>query len=133
MASTPITILIATLGQYVSPSQEMLDRYGGNENIQNMIARSVQQANSSGYKVTTIALDPSDHPDSIERLTEMLKGTSFQGIMVIYGLRADQEYTPLFEKVINTVKDLSLTTRLLFNNGPDDLIETFERGFSIRL
>jgi hypothetical protein len=49
----------------------------------------------------------------------------FRGV----GIRVNRQFTPLFEELVNTVKEKSPSSKLLFNSQPDDTIEAVKRWF----
>ncbi|KAK3074634.1 hypothetical protein LTR53_002779 [Teratosphaeriaceae sp. CCFEE 6253] len=131
MATPRRQILTATFGPYVKLYPAVIASYGGEEKIAAMIQASIQQANDAGFDVDNFAVNPADPGDSIQRLEDKLRSRHFDGLLIGWGIRGNQEYTPLFEAVVHAAKEVTPRTKMLFGNAPDDLYNTLQRNFAI--
>jgi hypothetical protein len=46
-----------------------------------------------------------------------------------FGIRGTKQFTPLFEKLVNTISEKSPQSKLLFNIAPDNTLEAVRRWF----
>jgi hypothetical protein len=46
-----------------------------------------------------------------------------------FGIRSNAQFTPFFEKLVNTVHEESPGSRLLFNTTPKDSMDAVKRWF----
>ncbi|KAK4890289.1 hypothetical protein LTR27_011050 [Elasticomyces elasticus] len=131
MAGQRKSILAGTFGPYVKQDSALIESYGGEANIKNMIMASIRQANEAGFDVDNIAFNPKEPKDSIRRLEDKLRSQHWAGFLIGWGVRGNKEYTPLFETAVNTARRMDPQTMLLFGNAPDDLFNTLQRNFDI--
>lgn len=83
----------------------------------------------AGFDIVTCQL-PAD-PDAAEaRLRAALAGRTFPVTMIGAGVRMAPEHTLLFERLINTVTELTPGTRFCFNTSPETTIDALRRWVS---
>lgn len=85
-----------------------------------------------GLQLEVFYINP-DNPSSLAELMKRLKdghgGTPWDGCMIGAGLRADGSLSSLFEAVVNTIRESSPKTKILFNGAMTDHFETVQRNF----
>lgn len=82
-------------------------------------------------------LDPSDEEGTLQALKEKLRAKRWDGVIVGWCTRGNKKFTVLFEKVVSLVvnevvrreKSGDGSLRLMFCDGPDDLVNATLRTF----
>jgi len=74
--------------------------------------------NGLGYEATLAFIHSSE--TASDDLTQVLKDTSFDVVMIGAGVRKDDDHFLVFEKLVNVVHELAPQTRIAFNTGPTD-------------
>ncbi len=92
-------------------------------------------------------MNPNDPADSIKRFVEELKNGNFVGVNIGYGVRghkgefmiclclakevADRfaEHTELFENLLNKAWATKPGIKIMFSNGPHEVITAIRRSF----
>ncbi|KAF2813705.1 uncharacterized protein BDZ99DRAFT_459479 [Mytilinidion resinicola] len=90
------------------------------------LARDEQQFKDVGLDYQYLDYAPGE---SMQRLEKVLAEKEWSGVCIGIGIRANRQFTPLFESLVNTVHEKSPHTKLLFNTQPDDTIEAAKRWF----
>ncbi|KAN0104875.1 hypothetical protein V8E51_010620 [Hyaloscypha variabilis] len=67
--------------------------------------------------------------ESMQRLEKVLQEKKFSGGCVGIGIRADAQFTTMFEALVNFVHEKSPKSKLLFNTSPDGTLEAAKRWF----
>ena len=79
-------------------------------------------------------LNPHDTATTLADLKRMIKTKPWNGILIGWCTRGHPEFTELFEKVVEVcLQEVTLNPemRLMFNTGPDDLVQPVLRNLPI--
>ncbi len=71
-----------------------------------------------GYEATLAFIHSSE--TASDDLTEVLKDTTFDVVMIGAGVRKDDDHFLVFEKLVNVVHERAPQARIAFNTGPTD-------------
>lgn len=96
------------------------------------LRRRLREATTSlrhaGFDVT-VCLLPDDDAAAERIVTGCLRDTVFDVVEIGSGLRTAHAYTPVFERVVNTVVALQPGIRLCFNDSPETTLAAVRRAF----
>ncbi|KAK4544107.1 hypothetical protein LTR36_004605 [Oleoguttula mirabilis] len=132
MASEPKYILSAGLGRFAALDPNAKAHFGpdAGAKTKEMLATSISKARAAGFEVIGVDINPQDPDDSLKRFTEQLQSSrEWVGVNVGYGVRGHKEYTELFEKLLNTAWQVRPGIKIMFSNGPDEVITAIKRSF----
>lgn len=68
-----------------------------------------------------------DGETATDQVTEALKATRFDVVLIGAGVRRDDDHFLLFEKLVNIVHEFAPRARIAFNTGPADTEEAVRR------
>lgn len=88
------------------------------EKLEAALRADEAKLNGLGYEATLAFIHSSE--TASDDLTEVLKDTSFDVVMIGAGVRKDDDHFLVFEKLVNVVHELAPQTRIAFNTGPTD-------------
>ncbi|KAK5170156.1 uncharacterized protein LTR77_004741 [Saxophila tyrrhenica] len=131
MAAPRKTIISSGLGQYAGSDANALKHFGADaqSKVKAMLAESIQKANDAGFDVIAVDANPQDPEDTMKRFTEALKSHEAVGFNVGFGLRGHKEHTELFEKLVNNAVQARPGIKIMFSNGPGEVITAIRRNF----
>ncbi len=126
-SNTPKAILTISLAKYLK-----------GEDVSEVIATDWAKAPAtvaSSFNNQGFNLDPTDVPTTLGALSRVLRENKWDGIIVGWCSRGNKDFTELFESVIATCIDMGIKpnpeTKLMFCNGPDDLVGATLRSFPV--
>ena len=97
--------------------------------IYQAMTKSTQDMHSFPNCTTVfVEVDPDD-PNTLEKFREVVRSRRFDGISIGWGLRSLPEMSWLFEAAVNVAREESPQSKLVFNAGPDDVLNAFRRQF----
>lgn len=100
------------------------------ESIQSKVNSGAQKARDTGlYDVQLTFIDPETFSSSLSELRKELETGNWDALVVGGGIRLAPSLTPMFERIVNTAREVAPKTMLLFQMEPGDLCETVVRGF----
>ena len=88
------------------------------EKLEAALRADEAKLNGLGYEATLAFIHSSD--TASDDLTEVLKNTSCDVVMIGAGVRKDDDHFLVFEKLVNIVHELAPQARIAFNTGPTD-------------
>lgn len=68
-----------------------------------------------------------DDETATDQLTEALKETKFDVVLIGAGVRKDDDHFLIFEKLLNVVHEFAPQARIAFNTGPTDSDAAIQR------
>jgi hypothetical protein len=83
-------------------------------------------------------LDPVNSDKSLQDLRQTLQGTRYDGVITGWCTRGNKQFSPLFEKVVEELVAQNVRSakngdghqlKLIFNDGPEDLVGATLRNF----
>ncbi|GGD27015.1 hypothetical protein [Nocardioides daphniae] len=92
------------------------------------LERGVDALVARGYAATTCLLALDGNDDAEGRVTTALGAGTWDCVLIVGGLRKEDEQVALFERVVNLVKDQAPAARLAFNSTPHDLVDAVARA-----
>ena len=123
------SILTVALGRYIATNASSQTAFGDIDRVKQMVAAAHASVHEAGFDSDMIDLNPEEHKDSINRLSEKLRSRQYDAMLVGYGIRGNRELTPLFEGIVQTWHEVSPKTKVMFGNSPTDVIITLKRNF----
>lgn len=98
------------------------------------LERDISVAAQSGFDITSVHADAKDVQRSMDEVkAALMKGGPWDGVTIGFGLRGTAELTPMFETMVNVVRDhISPSTRMMFPPAPSELLDTCMRNFPDR-
>lgn len=81
--------------------------------------------NSEGFDAELIYIN--DENTAVDKISEVLKNIKYDIIMIGAGVRADNDYFLLFEKLVNVIHNLAPDAKICFNTGPNDTADAIKR------
>lgn len=131
MASGPKYILSAGLGRFAALDPNARAHFGpdAGAKTKEMLASSISKARAAGFEVIGEDVNPQDPEDTIKRFVDQLQSRKWVGLNVGYGVRGHKEHTALFEKLLNTAWEVQPGIKIMFSNGPDEVITAIQRSF----
>ncbi|GAB1734207.1 hypothetical protein NU195Hw_g9552t1 [Hortaea werneckii] len=145
MATAPTTqppnqptrhILSAGFGRFAQTDPNATAHFGPNAgaHVRELLQSSISQARAAGFEIIPCDINPQDPEESFQRFAAELhrspeEGRQWVGVNFGFGVRGHKENTEVFERMVNEVLKLGGGVRVMFSNGPDDLIRTVRRNF----
>lgn len=132
--SSPETkhILSAGLGRYAAIDAAAQARFGpdAGNTAKKLFESSVTQARAAGFEIISVDINPQDPEESLKRFTDELRSRSeWSGVNVGYGVRGHKEHTALFEKLLNVAWEVRPGVKVMFSNGPDEVVLAIKRNY----
>lgn len=90
------------------------------------IADAEATLRSAGFDVT-VCVVPDDVDVAESAVRDALAGRTFDVVEIGSGMRTSHEFTPIFERVVNTVTALQPGVRLCFNDSPETTLDAVRR------
>ncbi|WGW10641.1 hypothetical protein LWF01_10880 [Saxibacter everestensis] len=84
---------------------------------------------SAGFDVA-VCLVPSDVEAAESAVREHFAAGTFDLVEIGSGMRTSHEFTPIFERVVNTVTALQSGVRFCFNDSPESTLDAVRRGLT---
>ena len=81
----------------------------------------------AGYDVV-VCLLPDDADAAESTVREFFADARFDVVEIGSGLRTSHEYTPIFERIVNTVNSLQPGIPFCFNDSPESTLDAVRRG-----
>lgn len=131
MSSPKKVIISSGLGQFSANDPNAQAHFGpdAQAKVKALLASSIEKANQAGFDVVAVDANPQDPEDTLKRFSEALQSREAVGVNIGYGLRGHKEHTELFEKMINTACELRPGIKIMFSNGPGEVITAIKRSF----
>ncbi|KAF2485627.1 hypothetical protein BDY17DRAFT_293984 [Neohortaea acidophila] len=125
------SILTAGLGRFAATDANAQAHFGpgAGERARELLATSVEKAKNAGFDVVTIDINPNEPGESLDRFLSTLRSGDFVGVNIGYGVRGHKEHTELFEKLLNHAWACKPGIKIMFSNGPDEVITAIKRSF----
>ncbi|MFI7675702.1 hypothetical protein [Actinophytocola sp. NPDC049390] len=118
---------ILSLGMH--PSAIDFSRYPGI--TEDMLTARVEageaQLRAAGFDIVPCRLTSDDPDDAEKRIRATVAERPVRVVVIGAGLRMVEEYTLLFEKVVNLLVDLVPGIRFCFNTSPETTIDALRR------
>ncbi|KAK3115985.1 hypothetical protein LTR53_004099 [Teratosphaeriaceae sp. CCFEE 6253] len=130
-AKEPKFILSAGLGRYASLDANAAKHFGpgAGEKARALLAGSIAQANAAGFEIVPEDVNPQDPEGSIQRLVDQLRRREWAAVNVGFGVRGHKEHTETFERLLNAARTIRPGAKIIFSNGPDEVITAIRRNF----
>jgi hypothetical protein len=97
--------------------------------MQAAVGAAMKRANDEGYKAEMYAVDLGD-AHRMDSFRAFLKGRTWNGVMLGWGIRGMPENTELFEELVNAVvAEVKPAPKFIFSLKPDGLIDAIQRVF----
>ena len=150
MASERKAILTSGLGGFATNDPNAQAVFGPNAGAkaQELLQTSIDKANAAGFDLVRCDANAQDPEDTLQRFREALQSRKFVGVNIGFGLRGHKgnvmmhlisssrnwpdctaEHTALFEKMLNTALEMQPGVKIMFSNGPADVITGIQRNF----
>ncbi|TKA82949.1 hypothetical protein B0A55_01325 [Friedmanniomyces simplex] len=131
MSSEPKYILSAGLGRFASQDANAAKHFGpqASEKTRELLATSIAKAHDAGFEVIGEDVNPSDPDDTIKRFAAQLESRKWVAVNVGYGVRGNKEHTELFERVLEACRTVRPEAKIIFSNGPDEVMAAIKRNF----
>jgi hypothetical protein len=84
----------------------------------------------AGYDFKAVYFGPED---GIAPLTDELNSRRTDGVIIGFGVRGNRALTVWFEMLVNTVREISPETKLVFNSSPDSTFDAVKRNLPLTL
>lgn len=96
-----------------------------------LLDADIDRARQIGYDVQTMDLNPNPAQlhETLEQLKEKLRSQHWDGFGIGFGVRANKDFTPLFEGAVNACREITPSTRMMFACAPDDVVGGILRAF----
>jgi hypothetical protein len=95
------------------------------EKVEAGIKAAMQQLGELGYDAELCWTDFGQ--TAIPVLETHLKKQQFDGVLIGAGIRVPEKNFLLFEKMVNSIHELSSKAKIIFNTNPKDTIEAVQR------
>lgn len=73
------------------------------ERVKHEVDQELARLQEAGFEFTLYFADSKDTGAALPAVRELLRGLTWDGVSIGFGLRGDTEYTALFEDIVNTV------------------------------
>ena len=101
------------------------------ETLRVRLRKAEDDLRTAGLEVTTgLLTDDADAAETAVR--QALAGQRFDVVEIGSGLRTSHDYTLIFERVVNTVRECQPGLRLCFNDSPESTLDAVRRGLRRR-
>jgi uncharacterized protein YciI len=81
----------------------------------------------AGFDIVSCRLTSDDPDDAEQKIREAVTAQPVQVAMIGAGLRTVEEYTLLFERIVNLLNELAPGIRFCFNTAPENTIDALRR------
>jgi hypothetical protein len=88
------------------------------EKLEAMLRADEKKLNDLGYDASIAFIFTGD--TATDQLTETLKATNFDVVLIGAGVRKDDDYFLVFEQLVNVVHAHAPNAHIAFNTGPTD-------------
>jgi len=88
------------------------------EKLETALRTDEKKLNDQGYEASIGFIYSG--ATATDQLTEALRETTFDVVMIGAGVRKDDEHFLIFEKLVNVVHEHAPKARIAFNTGPTD-------------
>lgn len=125
----------AVLSLGMHPSAIDYSRYPGvtEELLTERIEAGEAVLRDAGFDVVPCRLTSDDPDEAEEKIRDTVANRRFPVVVIGAGLRMAEEYTPLFERVVNLLVELVPGIKFCFNTSPDTTIDALRRWTSARV
>lgn len=87
------------------------------QDVQARVAAEVKRLDAVGFELVPHVMEPGDG-NALGDVRKLLQGSRWDGVSIGYGLRANKEFTALFEALVNMVFECcGAGTQMLFALG----------------
>ncbi|KAK3115620.1 hypothetical protein LTR53_004827 [Teratosphaeriaceae sp. CCFEE 6253] len=130
-AKEPKYILSAGLGRYASLDANAAQRFGpdASTKTRELLAGSIALANAAGFEIVAEDVNPQDPEGTLQRMTDQLRSREWAAVNVGFGVRGHKEHTETFERLLNAARTIRPEAKVIFSNGPDEVITAIRRNF----
>lgn len=101
MAATPPRRRILGIGILKESSSQ--DPGYSPERVKQEVDRELGRLRAAGFEFTLYFADSKDTGAALPAITELLRGSTWDGVSIGFGIRGAVEYTALFEDIVNVV------------------------------
>ncbi|KAK4552126.1 hypothetical protein LTR86_010662 [Recurvomyces mirabilis] len=124
-------ILSAGFGRFASNNAFGQARFGPNagDKALELLATSIAKAREAGFEILAEDMNPQDIEDSLRRFERRLMEREWVAVNFGYGVRGVKENTVLFERLLGVLRLRRPGVRVMFSNGPDEVVEAVRRNF----
>ncbi|KAI7299828.1 hypothetical protein KC340_g13628 [Hortaea werneckii] len=128
-------ILSAGFGRFAQTDPNATAHFGPNAgaHVRELLQNSIAQARAAGFEIIPCDINPQDPEDSFQRFAAELHRSpeerQWVGVNFGFGVRGHKENTEVFERMVNEVVQSGMGVKVMFSNGPDDLIKAVRRNF----
>jgi hypothetical protein len=118
---------VLSLGMH--PSAIDFSRYPGVDEamLTARIEAGEAELREAGFDIVPCRLTSADPDDAEKKIRESVAARPVQVVVIGAGLRMAEEYTLLFERVVNLLIDLVPGIRFCFNTSPETTIDALRR------
>ncbi|KAI7304074.1 Palmitoyltransferase akr1, ankyrin repeat-containing protein akr1 [Hortaea werneckii] len=122
-------ILSAGFGRFAQTDPNATAHFGPNAgaHVRELLQNSIAQARAAGFEIIPCDINPQDPEDSFQRFAAELHRSpeerQWVGVNFGFGVRGHKENTEVFERMVNEVVQSGMGVKVMFSNGPDDLIK----------
>ena len=95
--------------------------------MQAAVGAAIKRASEVGYRVESYGVNTADF-NPVQDFRNFLRGRTWEGVMIGWGIRGMQEHTELFEKLVNVVlADVTPTPKFIFSTNPNGFVNAIQR------
>ncbi|KAI7090653.1 Palmitoyltransferase akr1, ankyrin repeat-containing protein akr1 [Hortaea werneckii] len=122
-------ILSAGFGRFAQTDPNATAHFGPNAgaHVRELLQNSIVQARAAGFEIIPCDINPQDPEESFQRFAAELhrprEERQWVGVNFGFGVRGHKENTEVFERMLNEVVQSGMGVKVMFSNGPDDLIK----------
>ena len=127
MARSLLTVGLDPALMHASESTRRLFPSVDAEVIRTALARTREELERRGFEMESCFIDYGQTAEAV--LRERLGRRRYDCVLVAGGVRLDPELTPLFQTVVNVVRETLPDAALCFNTDPTTTLEAVARQF----
>jgi len=92
----------------------------------------MKRASEEGYQAEVYSVDTANA--NLQGFRDFIKGRTWDGVMIGWGIRGAQEHSELFEKLVNRVTaDVKPVPKFIFSTKPDGFVDAIQRVLDDKL
>lgn len=95
------------------------------ERVKQEVDQELARLREAGFEFTLYFADSKDTGAALPAVRELLRGSTWDGVSIGFGLRGDIEYTTLFEDIVNAVvaEVQGPVPKLMFTSSTTDIYD----------
>lgn len=127
MAATPPRRKILGIGILKESSSQ--DPAYSPERVKQEVDQELGRLRAAGFEFTLYFADSKDTGAALPAIKELMRGSTWDGVSIGFGLRGAIEYTPLFEDIVNVVvaEAQGAVPKFMFTSSTTDIYDAVIR------